>query len=296
LKKAVLFIVLVLMLFPLPVKGQEGLTFEELVVDIWPEYDDPRVLIIYRGVLSSQVSLPALVTFQIPAEAGQPNAVAVRDPENKLMSVTYERVVKGEFAEISFIATFHEVQFEYYDPLNNKEGNLRTFTYTWPGNHTVNSVVFQVQEPRGAYDLDISPPFGESYQGSDGLKYFRMGETQLKETESQNIQIRYQKSSDSLSVGGQSIQPRRPIEPQLSFSFQGWNLLPWLLGSLGFLFILGAVGIYWWFGEKRNPPESLESEPNPQEPVFSELSSSCPQCGSKTSENDRYCRVCGHKL
>lgn len=276
--------------------GQEEVVFERLVIDIWPEYDRPSVLIIYRGVLSSQVPLPAQVTFQIPAEAGQPNAVAVRGADDQLMSVQYERMVKGEFAEISFTATSQEIQFEYYDPALEREGEQRTFTYQWLGHHAVDTAVFQVQQPRDSYALDISPAFGESFQGSEGLTYYTMRETRLEEGETQVIRVQYNKSSDSLSIGDQPVQPSTPIEPRLSFSFRGRNLIPWLMAGFGLALILGGIGFYWWFGEKRNPRLSLAGEWKAEKPESTDKHRYCPQCGSRTGENDRFCRVCGQRL
>lgn len=296
LKRVFTLTMLVFLLAPFAVQGQEAVAFERLVVDIWPEYDKPSVLIIYRGLLSSRVSLPAQVTFQIPADAGQPNAVAVRGADDQLLSVQYERVVKGDTAEISFTATSQEIQFEYYDPGLEKVDNQRSYVYQWPGHHAVQSIIFQVQQPRGSCTLEIWPAFGESYQGSEDLTYYRKSESKLEEGESRTIRIQYSKASDSPSVGDQPIQPGTPIEPQLSFSFRGWNLIPWLMGGLGLLLILGAIGLYWWFGEKRTPQVQLDRKRKTQEPVFSDQVSYCPQCGSRTGENDRFCRVCGQRL
>ncbi|MGM0374196.1 MAG: zinc ribbon domain-containing protein [Chloroflexota bacterium] len=295
-KKTLFVLVLVVSLFPFSVKGQEEVVFERLVIDIWPEYDRTGVLIIYRGVLSSQVPLPVQVTFQIPAKAGQPNAVAVRGADDQLMSVQYERMVRGNYAEISFTATSQEIQFEYYDPTLEREGDKRTFTYQWPGHHAVDTAVFQVQQPRGSYALEISPAFGESFQGSEGLTYYTMSETRLEEGETQVIRVQYSKSSDSLSVGDQPIQPGTPIEPRLAFSFRGRNLIPWLMAGFGLALILGGIGFYWWFGDKRSPRLILAGERKTREQEPADPHRYCPQCGSRTGENDRFCRVCGQRL
>lgn len=290
------FTLLLVFFFPFAAQAQGGLSFERLTIEIWPEYDEPSALIIYRGFLSPDVSLPARVTFQIPTQAGQPNAVAVRGPDDQLMSVQYDRVVKGEYAEISFTATSTEIQFEYYDPSLQKEGQNRQFSYTWPGHYPVRSATFIVQQPRGAAEMETSPPFGESFQGSDGLTYYRTSETSLAIDETKTIHLEYQKESQALSIGDQPVQPSTPIEPRISFSFQGRKLIPWLLGGLGFLLIVSAVVLYWRFGLKLSSQSTINTEPTRQKPVFPDRGSYCSQCGSKVGENDRFCRVCGQRL
>jgi len=43
-----------------------AVTIATLSADVWPEHDDPRVLIIYRGTLSADAPLPYPLSFAIP--------------------------------------------------------------------------------------------------------------------------------------------------------------------------------------------------------------------------------------
>lgn len=296
LKKILIFFVLLMFFVPLTVRAQEAVPFQKLVVELWPEYDDPGVLVIYRGILSPQVTLPAQVTLTMPAEAGQPNAVAVKGAEDQLMSVQFERVVKGDTAEVSFTSTSEEIQFEYYDPGLEKNGAQRAYIYRWPGNHPVNSAIFQVQKPRGSSNVEISPAFGESFQGSDGLTYFRSGESSLELGQEKTIHVEYSKTAEGLSIGDQPVQPSTAVEPRISLSFQGRNLIPWILGGVGLILIVVAVGLYWRFGTQIGKAHKSGVGQQSGKQVLSDQSSYCPQCGSRTSENDRFCRVCGQRL
>jgi hypothetical protein len=280
---------------PVPVSGQEAISFNRLVVELWPEYDEPSVLVIYRGILSSQVSLPIQITLTIPSAAGQPNAVAVRDPEGRLMSIQYERVVKGNWAEVTFTTTSQEIQLEYYDPRLERDDSTRSFVYEWPGEHFVNSAIFQVQRPRGASNLEISPSFAEIFQGSDGLTYFRSEETKLAVEQKRVIHLSYEKDSDMLSIGDQSVQPSTAIEPKLSTSLQDMNLIPWIIAGGGVILIAVAVGLYLRFGTQIKTEKNIAGEKR-DGAVISDQQSYCPQCGNRTSESDRFCRVCGQRL
>jgi len=50
---------------------------ERLEVALLPEYDQPGVLVILRGLLSPAVELPAHVEIPVPAAYGEPSAVAI---------------------------------------------------------------------------------------------------------------------------------------------------------------------------------------------------------------------------
>lgn len=279
--------------FPGAVKAQEVVRFSELVIEIWPEYDRPSVLIIYRGILSPDVTLPAEITLEIPAAAGQPNAVAIRDASNQLTTVQYQRTVRGDIAEVTFTATSPEIQFEYYDPGLEQTGDLRTFTYRWPGNHQVEAAVIQVQQPKGAEDLEITPPLGNTFRGSDGLTYY-YGTFDPLGMEPLELTVEYEKQGSSLSFEEQNVQPSGPIEVQPLLSFQDGNVLPWILGGVGVVLLAGAVLLYWWSGSGRKLPGGLSS-------VFESRRTEapggyCPRCGTARDTDDQFCRSCGKKF
>ena len=78
------------------VRAQEPPSLDTLSIDLWPEYDDPGVLVIYKALLSPEVTLPAEVTFRIPVQAGKPSAVAVGPDPSSVADVVYETQVMGD--------------------------------------------------------------------------------------------------------------------------------------------------------------------------------------------------------
>lgn len=292
-KKFLLIFLVIFFALPLPARAQEWLQFDELLIEIWPEYDRPSVLVIYRGVLSSNINLPAEVTFRIPASVGQPHAVAFRDEQGQLMTVQFERVVRGDLAEISFFSPSREIQFEYYDPTLRKEGQTRTYQYRWLDDHLVSSAAVQVQRPRGAGEFSVQPTPETAFEGNDGLMYFYQELSSL-ESGSFTLQISYQNESDLLSAAESTIQPSAPIDPGISLSFRGRDLIPWVVGGVGLLAFFSAVLLYWSYQRGLQAPDlrkalHLAGEPEQRE-------SFCPKCGSETGENDLFCRICGAKL
>ena len=90
-KRLIIFLLLGL-IFLVPVAQAQGvLRLAELEVDLWPEYDNPGVLVIYKAKLPADVSLPVNVSLKIPAAAGEPFAVAVRQMDGALLNAAFLR-------------------------------------------------------------------------------------------------------------------------------------------------------------------------------------------------------------
>jgi hypothetical protein len=68
------------------VLAQDDVSFSKLEIDLWPEYDRPEVLVIYRISLDPAASLPADLTLRIPVDA-QVNAVAARQADGGLFNI-----------------------------------------------------------------------------------------------------------------------------------------------------------------------------------------------------------------
>ena len=86
LKRFLYLIFLLVLVFPMGVSAQDDVRLAYLQIDLWPEYDRSEMLVILRASLAADVSLPVDVTFRSPAAAGEPNAVAVRQPDGSLFT------------------------------------------------------------------------------------------------------------------------------------------------------------------------------------------------------------------
>lgn len=293
-------IVLLVMVFPDHVSAQDGPTIDSLEIDLWPEYDKPEMLVIYRVELSADVSPPVELKFRIPLEAGEPNAVAVRGTDGSLLTAPYERVVDGDWSVISLTATEPGLQIEYYDPQIKINNTKRAFQYTWPGDYQVESFSIQVQQPFDASDVKITPAENAVFSGSDGLSYHtvKLG-SQLAGVPTQ-VSIEYNKSSDQLSVERLPVQPVEPITSNIT-GRMNMTYIPWGLGIFGLSLLTGGIYWYWQLGKQQQKPKaSLKRRRSAVYSRRSKITSDdtvyCFQCGKRAEVSDRFCRSCGTKL
>jgi hypothetical protein len=293
-----LFIILS-MLLPLGVRAQTPITLNSLMVQIWPEYDKPSVLVIYQMTLSATTTYPATISVQIPASAGDPNAVAVKNVDGNLYQVDSTRQVNGDWATISFTATGPDIQLEYYDPTLVIEGNARHFQYVWPGDYGVIQFTIQVQQPAGATDMRILPSLGAGTTGNDNLVYYTQDIGAIPAGQTINIKIDYNKSTDTLSAENLPVQPSASI-PQSTVSdlnISAW--LPWILGIFGTGLIIGGIFWFWRSGKQRPASQTRRrrSRAGSDEPGLTVSTAEdavyCSQCGKRASPGDLFCRSCG---
>ena len=294
--------VIFILLLPFSAAAQDPLTLSSLQVQIWPEYDQPSALVIYNLSLPPGSAFPVSLSLRIPVSAGEPNAVAVRQPDGSLYTIDYTRLVSGGWATISFTTPASEVQLEYYDPGLQKEGASRHYEYTWPGDYAVTQFTISVQQPVGATDMRILPSLGAGAKGEDGLTYYTQDIGAIPLGQTFDITIEYQKPSDTLSVQTQPVEPSAPIPQSSTPDLNVSTWLPWILGLLGAGLIIGGIAWYWHTGQQRPAPAARRrrSHPGPPEAEAyqgtAEAAVYCSQCGKRASPGDQFCRFCGSPI
>jgi hypothetical protein len=282
----------------------EDTVFESINVDIWPEYDRPSVLIIYHARLSAQVSLPATIIFRIPAASGKPFAVAWKSEDNALYDLNYNSKPAGEWTEIQFSTPAPDIQIEYYDPGLKKTGIRREFTYRWPGNHTVQNLSLQIQQPINATNMKFVPGTGSGRTGNTGLVYYSLLVGQVSSGTTFNLALSYDKADDTLtnSQQFQTAQPNQPLDGGVSGRVALDQFLPWSVGGLGLMLIAAGLLWYWKTGRISNNRSALKharhsrSEKRAPNAESNNEVTFCHQCGKKAAPGDVFCRACGTRL
>ena len=280
-------------------------------IDIWPEYDQPATLVIYRISFTSLTSFPAKVSFKIPSSAGDPYSVAMKDLDGLLYDLEYTIVPDGNWNRIEFITSTPDVQLEFYDPILHSSAANHTYSFRWISDYAINQLKVVVQKPKYAATMKIQPDFGEGVVNEDdGLTYYtaNVGSVDLSQTVSVNLS--YLKTNNELSA---STLPVRAVSstPQKTNTFKTLTALfkpVWenrsLLIAGGFLFagiLLFLIVLLLSSRRKSRQLDALEQKKG-TENEKSRLNSSesrevyCHVCGKRARPGDVFCRACGSKL
>ena len=290
-KWLLLTLLLVFLIVPFPVAAQEDVTLNSFSVQLWPEFDQPSMLVIYDFTLAEDISLPVNVTLRIPQEAAL-TAVAYAPPGSNLLNAPYEEpYVEGDWQVVTLIvdtvATYH---VEYYAPLS-VDGSKRNYSYLWNGDYAVDIFNLSIRVPVDTTEISTDPAMAQVKPEGQTQSYLNWGDTDLEEGTQIPITLEYTKTSERLSMSDQPIETGSVDENtqgRVSLS----NYLPYILGGLGLLLIFGG-GLYFWQTSKEKPAprrrHSARSDDDGEE-VY------CHQCGKRAQPSDRFCRTCGTRL
>jgi hypothetical protein len=278
----------------IPAQAQGALHLTSVSVDVWPEYDQPAVLVIYHLSLDPATKLPATVNLRIPATA-EVYAVAVSDPTSGLVNAPYNRTVQGQWATLAITANSTGVQVEYYDTLS-KTGTSRHIVFEWAGDYGVDAFSVNLQEPAGATDLITDPALTQSTTGQDGLTYLQSAPQALSAGQSYTLTVDYQKTTDTLSTTGLPVQPTEPLTTSTP-GRETTSSIVWVLAGIGGTLVVVSIvmGFFMWRSGTRRPATSRKRHA-PSRSAREDDAIYCNQCGKRAQPEDEFCRTCGTRL
>lgn len=189
---------------------------ERLEISIWPEYDQPSVLVMLRGWLSPDTPLPTSIPLPIPTAAGSPSAVAKRFPGGQLLVAQY-MLEAGEEVNTVYISTDSpEIRLEYYVPLDLST-EARHYHFEWPGGLAASRVLFEVMQPTSATGFTVKPASRAPALADDGLTYQREDLGPATTDQTFTIEVDYTKSSPVLTANTMSsTAPQAPAQTSQS--------------------------------------------------------------------------------
>jgi hypothetical protein len=297
-----IFVVTVFLLTAIvPAVAQEpDKTIRDATLQLWPEYDDPGLLVIYSGNFTDTTAFPQEIAFPLPANARGIQATA-READGRLITQQWE-IVDGKLVYTLPGPGFH---IEYYLD-RPPSGDERSISHAFETPYGIDSLDIRVQKPARATEFSLTPPPDNSIVGDDGLTYDVVRESNLKPGDKLEFAIHYKKSDQGLtsapSAVAQAVPTPQPETAQASgagSSFGTW--LPYLLIGVGLLALVAAA--VYWFMRGRAGPASRPRESNSQpvrtippagpDRAGSKDTAFCTQCGWQLGPDDRFCSNCG---
>lgn len=199
----------VLILFTTPVMAAENsqLEMKQLDLQIWPEYDDPRVLAIWNGSLinSSQTDFSGKVYFNIPKGVDIKMACELINGGQHSCQ-PYALKDKGDHFEISWrvtkpIAPGQEYPFwleYYYNPLQGNPN--KTMNLEYAPVYPTKTLNLTVREPLKSVNFKIDPPSQAQQKDSEGFNNYGYIFQDIKPANPVRLKISYERSETSPSV------------------------------------------------------------------------------------------------
>jgi len=284
------------------VLAQQPPTLSRLEISLWPEFDRPDVLVIYRGQLAADTPLPVAVDLRIPASAGQPTAVAYLDAAGQTLNQPYTTRVEGESLVVSFELSSLGFQLEYYAPLAAEPSGQRVFTFQYTADYAAEAFTLEAQVPAAATSYALDPDEGTVSQQADGLAYHLVDVGPLAQGQTRSWTLTYDNPDGALTTN--VLAPAEAVQTPAPAAQEKDNSTV-LLFAVAFA-ALAAVGVgAFWLGKHTQP--ALEPVVAPQRrrrgsgrgtaaPPRVEDVRFCYRCGADLRPDAEFCHKCGAEV
>jgi hypothetical protein len=271
-----------------------------LEISVWPEYDDPRVLVQYDGILTTTEGYPRAVSFYVPSSATL-NAAAYVDESGKMLNTESPIVVPAAdgLSLVTLKLPTPHFHLEYYD--NALKGAPdKTLAFVYHAFLPADRVNVELQQPLQALNFQTVPTAAQVSEGMHGFKYHTFNYTRVSANQELAIRASYTKSDPNPSIQNVVLpetsaqtQPQAtnaavfPADPQPVYLVAGAAILAAL-----------ALFVLWIRSNRRQPrlaPGRVSGGRGKIDTPDTEIGSFCTQCGNAFQSNENFCPRCGAK-
>lgn len=293
---SLLTMMLLVLLFRLvsTARAQEVPRIRTLNISLWPEYDDPRLLVILTGTLDKP---NAEVRIPLPDKV-ELNAVAYVDQDGRLLTGRW--VAKAVNGKTAIVVSVPSTQFhvEYYlDAVSPGEKTVVRARIPVP-EAQIAQATLTVQQPANTTDFRGDPPLGPLQQGFGGLMYATRNLGALSPGDVVEQVVRYTRLAPGLSTTPRAAAT--PMAPPDETPQPSRNWIPVAVGILIAL-VVAALVVLWLRQQSATvvattpSPSAPKRQKEPPSLSTTTLPKYCPNCGHPFAPNDRFCAMCGTK-
>lgn len=216
LKRIVFFVLAMIFILGLTIPNfayaEEGMVLKDFSVDIWPEYDDPRVLVIYQGtfVNNGSADFSGYVKYKIPKFAipkeGQINMACEIVNGGNHSCQPYKLEDKGDYVELSWKTTRiikpgqeYPVFLEfYYDTI--KGSPEKSFSYLFMPSYVIQNLNINIKQPLRTEDFQVDPKPLETTVDTKGFSNHKYSYTSLSPEDKIAFKVNYVKKDNEPSL------------------------------------------------------------------------------------------------
>jgi hypothetical protein len=270
-----------------------------LQISLWPEYDRPEMLVIYRGVLAEDTPLPAALEIAMPADIEAPSAMAYLDETGQRLNQPYTSRVEGEARIVSFELPTLRFQMEYYDVLPVGPTGQRTYKFDFRADYDVENLVIEFQVPPTARNFVLEPAADSVVPETGSVVYHVVQAGALSQGETRGWTLSYDKDNSDLTETalGQAQGRATSALPTTTATGEANN-------STGLVFVVAFVALVavgaaaFWLGRRTGtevaPAGQVPFPARKKRPQRGTAPGTfCHKCGAQLRPDADFCHKCG---
>ena len=179
--------------------AEGGLSIGRMRISVWPEYDDPGVLVIYDGRFSDDSQFPTKTSFFIPKGAVISDVCSL-SPEGQHYCQLYKIVTgDGERDKVVMSLPFPNFYLSFHTTALDLTLEKRGVEFSLLANHTIENVEMDIQQPLRSSAFTIAPGDGQLSE-EKGFNHFKYEMENVAKGEERSFKIAYVKTDAKPSV------------------------------------------------------------------------------------------------
>ncbi|MBI2859362.1 MAG: zinc ribbon domain-containing protein [Chloroflexi bacterium] len=198
---AALGLLLAIALTASPVMGasDKPLVMKNMRVSVWPEYDDPRVMVTYQGEFKDGSAFPQKVNLPVQTGSEVNMVCALKPPNDEHLCQLYDLAAGTSESTLSYTLPIPTYYLEYYwDGIKGTPDKSLSFKYTSP--YAADYLELDVQQPLKATNFKLTQPYASVSSDSLGMKYYRYTYNNVAAGQTISIDATYTKADNTPSV------------------------------------------------------------------------------------------------
>lgn len=206
---------------------------------VWPEYDDPGILVIYDGRFKDEGLFPAETTFIIPKGSVISDACSL-SPKGQHFCQLYRQRTVGDKDEVRLKLPYPNFYLSFHVNPFKGTGAEKNFSYSVNVNHPTEKLEVDIQRPLRAEGFKITPQssdisekkgfehYGYTLENVPKGKVIDFKVEYVKKDNQPSVDIKYSPMAGSKTWGSPYETPRVSI-------------ILYAAGVLGLLLVIGML-------------------------------------------------------
>ncbi|MBI3397698.1 MAG: hypothetical protein HY026_00410 [Deltaproteobacteria bacterium] len=227
--------------------GASDLSIGRMRVAVWPEYDDPGILVIYDGRFKDEGLFPAETTFLVPKNAAISDACSL-SPKGQHFCQLYKQKNAGDADEVRLKLPYPNFYLSFHiNPFKEKKES-KDFTYTVHMNHAADKLEVDIQRPLRAEAFKATPQASEVSEKKGFEHYLYLFEN-VSKGKAVDFKVEYVKKDSKPSI---DIKYSPMSGPKTwSSPYETPRRVSAILYTAGVLGLLLVIGLLWFVFKKK---------------------------------------------
>jgi hypothetical protein len=267
----------------------------QLKISIWPEYDQPTVLVMLDGTLADDTNLPREVSVLIPSSA----SLLVTTFENQDGTLAAEQQSKSAnqgdgYSRVTYTLKTPKYHVEYYDNLLRGSPD-KVMDFAFKAVALIDQVTVEIQQPLKASNFSVNLP-SPSMRDDNGFKLYSSPFANVAGGQTLTAQVKYTKTDPNPSVVPAVAPASVPSTTPAATAPSMWSNV-FLIVALVLLALVAVLGFIILQQRARRPVSVMAGSRSGSRKQARRQAAArrafCTECGSALGPEDDFCPKCG---